>query len=416
MLQIPSILFSLPTGSSMEKQSLQALASSRLLDAYYTSLGFSEWGFFYKHCLPASIKKKLLNRTYTISPSMLKTHMFPEVLRLACQYFGLKQYTQHERGRFSADACFQAHDRWVSQDILKAKGYLPTAIYAYEDSCLHTFKAAKQRGIRCIYELPIAYFETAQTILKEEALRYPAWEPTLLGNRDSAKKNQTKAEELALADVIICPSSFVKHSLPQGIVEKTPIALVPYGCPLLRPRRTIPSLSQKLRFLFVGALGQRKGLADLLEAFKLLNRKDVELIALGPLLAPLEFYKKQCPSLQWEGPRSNAAILEYMQSCHVLVLPSLVEGRAIVQLEALACGLPILITSHTGGEDLVEAYQTGLLAPPRSPEKLAEAMAWFADNRQLLPAMQEKCIEKAKQCSWESFQQRLLTALKEHIL
>ncbi len=413
---MPSILFSHPTGSTMAKESLQALSETGYLYAYFTALGFSEQGFFYKHCLPSSIKKKLLNRSYAIAPSLLKTHIFPEVLRLACQYFGLKEYIQHEQGHFSADACFKAHDRWVAHTILKAKGPLPTAVYGYEDSCLHTFKAAKQRGIRCIYELPIAYFERAQDILREEARRYPDWEPTLLGNRDSEEKNQMKAEELTLADVILCPSSFVKHSLPQGIVDKTPIALTPYGCPSVLPRRAIPNFSNKLRFLFVGALGQRKGLADLLKAFQILNRKDVELIALGPLLAPLEFYQKRCPSLQWEGPRSNAAILEYMQSCHVLVLPSLVEGRAIVQLEALACGLPILITSHTGGEDLVEPYQTGLLVSPRSPEKLAEAMAWFAENRQLLPAMQEKCREKASQCSWEHFRQRLLTALKEHIL
>ncbi len=413
---MPSILFSHPTGSTMAKESLQALSETGYLYAYFTSLGFSEQGFFYKHCLPSYIKKKLLNRSYAIAPSLLKTHIFPEILRLAFQYFGLKEYIHHEQGRFSADACFKAHDRCVAYRILKTQDPSPTAIYGYEDSCLHTFKAAKQRGIRCIYELPIAYFERAQAILKEEALRYPNWEPTLLGNRDSDAKNQMKAEEIALADLILCPSTFVKDSLPQGIVDKTPVALTPYGCPSVLPRKAMPNFSKKLRFLFVGALGQRKGLADLLKAFQILNRKDIELITLGPLLAPLEFYKKQCPSLQWECPRSNVAILEYMQSCHVLVLPSLVEGRAIVQLEALACGLPILITSHTGGEDLVEPYQTGLLVPPRSPEKLAEAMAWFADNRQFLPAMQDRCLEKARQCSWANFRQRLLTALKEHIL
>lgn len=400
----------------MAKQSLQALSDGGLLYAYYTSLGFSEEGFFYKYCLPASIKKRLLNRSYPLAPSLLHTHVFPEVLRLGCQYLRLRQYIQHEQGRFSADACFKAHDRWITQALLKNQGLLPTAVYGYEDSCLHTFKAAKQRGIRCIYELPIAYCASAQDILKEEALRYPDWEPTLLGNRDSEEKNQMKAEEIALADLILCPSTFVQDSIPGAITKKTPVALIPYGCPSVSPRRAMPSFSKKLRFLFVGALGQRKGLADLFEAFKILNRKDIEIITLGPLLAPLEFYKKHCPSLQWEGPRSNAAILEYMQSCHVLVLPSLVEGRAIVQLEALACGLPIIITRHTGGEDLVEPYQTGLLIPPRSPEKLAEAMAWFADKRQLLPTMQDRCVEKARECSWEGFRQRLLTTLKEHLL
>lgn len=400
----------------MAKESLRALEESGYLFAYFTSLGFSDHSFFYKYCLPKFLKKKLSNRVYPLKSSTLYTHFFPEALRLGCQYVGLKSFLRHERGLWCADACFKAHDAWVAEFILKAKAPLLNAVYGYEDSCLQTFKAAKQRGLRCIYELPIAYFETAQAILKEEALRYPTWEPTLLGNRDSAEKNQRKAEELALADLLLCPSGFVQSSLPKAVAEKTPLALVPYGSPSLPSSSRndiLPPASQKLRFLFVGALSQRKGLADLFKAFNLLNRRDIELIALGPLLAPLAFYQHECPHFQWEGPRTNESILQYMQSCHVLVLPSLVEGRAIVQLEALACGLPLIITPHTGGEDLVEPYKTGLVVPPRSPEKLAEAMAWFADNKQMLPSMQERCRAKARECSWERFRKALIQALNQ---
>ena len=413
---MPSILFSHPTGSTMAKASLQALQEEGYLYAYCTSLGFSNQSWLYRYCLPNSLKKGLSNRTYPLAPDALKTHFFPEVLRLLCQRLGLRSFTRHELGRWSADSIFQNHDqwvaRWIAQHASSAQGL--QAVYGYEDSCLQTFQAAKKQGLRCIYELPIAYWETSQSILKEESLRYPAWEPTLLGNRDSGEKNNRKKEELSLADLILCPSTFVKHSLPKSILQKTPIAITPYGGPTIAPRKTVPP-AHKLRCLFVGSLTQRKGLADVFEAFKLLKRPDLELIALGQPILPLSFYYQQYPALQWERPRANADILEFMKTCHLLILPSLVEGRAIVQLEALACGLPIIITGHTGGEDLVDSFKTGLLVPIRSPHKIAEALSWFADNKGLLPQLQELCIQKAQTHSWDHFKQRLITALQTHL-
>lgn len=407
-----SILFSHPTGSTMARESLKALQDKAYLYAYFTSLGFSSQSWLYRYGLPSFIKRKLLNRTYALSPEALHTHFFPEALRLLCQQMGFSSFVEHEVGRFCADAIFQHHDNRVAEWIEK-HATLPQAraVYGYEDSCLKTFQAAKKGGIQCIYELPIAYWQTAQAILKEEAKRYPEWEATLLGNRDSILKNERKTQELDLADLILCPSDFVKQSLPNAILDKTHVAVVPYGGPCIAPRKTVPPLSKKLRFLFVGSLSQRKGLADIFEAFKTLNRSDIELICLGAPLLPLSFYQKQYAHFQWERPRSNAAIIQIMKSCHVLILPSLVEGRAIVQLEALACGLPIIITEHTGGADLVNRHKTGLIVPIRSPNKIAEAITWFADHRHLLPELQEACIHKAQTHSWEGFRQSLIRAI-----
>lgn len=399
----------------MAKESLKALQAQAYLYAYFTSLGFSKQSWLY-HCLPSILKDKLSNRTYPIEPTALKTHYFPEILRLLSQRMGLFSFIRHEVGYCCADAVFRSHDKWVSQWIEKQRvSELPKAVYGYEDSCLNTFQAAKKRNLHCIYELPIAYWKTAQAILSEEAQRYPEWEATLLGNRDSASKNEHKTQELALADLILCPSDFVQNSLPKAIREKTASAVVPYGGPVLAPRKAIPTFSKKLRFLFVGSLSQRKGLADVFEAFKMLKRTDIELIALGPQLLPLSFYYQQYPLFQWEKPRSNTEILHYMQTCHVLILPSLVEGRAIVQLEALACGLPIIITEHTGGADLVDNFKTGITVPIRSPAKIAEALSWFADHKHFLPELQELCLQKAKAHSWERFGKALIQAIQTQL-
>jgi glycosyltransferase involved in cell wall biosynthesis len=108
--------------------------------------------------------------------------------------------------------------------------------------------------------------------------------------------------------------------------------------------------------------------ADLFSAMKLLNRCDVELTVLGAPILPIEFYKREYPDFVYEHTRSNLEVRQLMLTCDVLVLASIVEGRAMVQLEALSCGLPIIVTPNAGAEDLVEPGRTGFLVPIRAPE------------------------------------------------
>lgn len=61
------------------------------------------------------------------------------------------------------------------------QSYLLSAVYAYEDRAFHTFTKAQKHGIKCIYDLPIAYWEHANALLMEEPNRLPEWAETLEG-------------------------------------------------------------------------------------------------------------------------------------------------------------------------------------------------------------------------------------------
>ena len=99
------------------------------------------------------------------------------------------------------------------------------------DGALESFKAAKKEGVLCIYDLPIAYWETGRKLMQEEAERYPEWAETLGGGiRDSVEKLERKAQELELADVVVGPGSFVMDSLPQWASKKLQI-ISPFGSP-----------------------------------------------------------------------------------------------------------------------------------------------------------------------------------------
>jgi glycosyltransferase involved in cell wall biosynthesis len=88
----------------------------------------------------------------------------------------------------------------------------------------------------------------------------------------------------------------------------------------------------------------------------------------------------------------------------VLALPAIVDGRALVQQEALACGLPLLVTPNAGGDDLVEEGETGFLVPIRSPKVLAERIAGLADHRARLPGMSRLARRKAAETGWARYE------------
>ena len=221
-------------------------------------------------------------RSVDIPKQKIHQHPCREALRL----LGRRCGSNFLHGWISVDAVAQDFDRHVAKGLGGIGG-----VYCYEDSALATFQAAADGGLKRYYELPILYWQSVQRLLREEAERYPDWEPTLLATRDSEVKLERKCSEVQLAALVICPSRQVQESLPPG----TPSVVAEYGCPEPTDARPPPRSGSPLRVLFVGAMSQRKGLADLFAAMKLLNRSDVQLVVLGAPLAPLGFYRRSYP-------------------------------------------------------------------------------------------------------------------------
>lgn len=413
------ILFSHPTGSTMSRQSLRAIYEAGMLYRFYTTLGFSVNSSIFHFPLPHSIRHELKRRAYAIPRKTIKSFPFEEICRLLSIRLGFNFATEYEKGPFCLDRICRKQDLHVAHH-LRRHGIKSHArmIYGYEDSCFRSFETARERGIHCIYELPIAYWSYAYELIAEESERLPLWSSTLKADKLSAGKKERKSLEAHLADTIICPSQFVANTLPEDIRRKNVHTIIPYGSPSHIPipdNAISPSHKPKhrnLRVLFAGSLSQRKGLGDVFEAMKLLNRNDVELVVFGPAMNPIRWYRQFFANFIYEPPRSNQEVLKLMQTCDVLVLPSIIEGRAIVQLEALACGLPLIVTANAGGEDLIVEGKTGFLIPIRSPEKIAEKINWFADNQALLPEIRDHCQQVAKNNTWQAFRENLTTELK----
>ena len=382
-----------PTGNTFVRALLDQLSNQNQLEKFFTTIGAGDGA---NSSISAFCGKK---RQYDLTDKLISRQWVPEVARLLSK-------GNQEKKRRKADLSYSALDHKVS---LALSNHSSQILHAYEDGCSSSFARAKQLGMQCSYELPIAHWATVRRLLAEEAERYPQWEPTLESTREPEEKLFRKEEELRLADRITCPSQFVFDSIPLEIRQKKPCQISSFGSPTVEPVDFEHSIQNRtFKLLFVGSMGQRKGLADLFETMKLLKKERISLSILGQTSMPMKFYRKQFSEFEYFPPCSNQKVREIMKMHDALVLPSIVEGRALVQHEALSCGLPIIVTPNAGGEDLVEEGITGHLVPIRSPEKIAEATLTMIESKNHKEEIRQLCQKKVKQYTWTSYAQNII--------
>ena len=116
---------------------------------------------------------------------------------------------------------------------------------------------------------------------------------------------------------------------------------------------------------------------------KLVDSNYIELVVMGSLLRPISWYRERFADFIYEMPRPHGEVLRLMQSCDVFVLPSIVEGRALVQQEAMACGLPVIATKNAGADDVISSENGHeVYASQESLREVAKALeAKFGEPR-----------------------------------
>jgi len=287
-------------------------------------------------------------------------------------------------------------------------------VYGFNGAALQLVDAAKGRGMRCIVEQTIAPQRFHDRILSEELARWPGWQPDLvLPDEDACPLAAREEAEWAKADLILCGSPFVVEALRAcgGPAERC--VVVPYGVDPGRfavPDRLRRGAGERLRVLFVGEVGLRKGAPDLLEALRQLGPGRVEARLVGEMRLARERLGPYAEVARFEGAVPRSRMRELFAWADVFVLPSLCEGSATATYEALAAGLPVVATPNTGSvvRDGVEGY----LVPIRSPEAIAERLERLVSDRERLAAMSASARSRAAEFGWDRYGQRLLAAVR----
>ena len=398
------LLLSHPTGNANVRAAARAFHSAGWLSELDSCLCWNPQAPLAR-LLPNSLAAQLARRSFVDVPLALQhSHPWREILRLVSPALPLLKV--HERGPLSIDAVYRSFDRHVAARMSQLAGL--QAVYAYEDGALSTFQSAERLGLRRFYDLPIGYWRAARAIFEAERDLQPEWACTLTGLHDSAAKLARKDAELQFADLVVVPSQFVRSTLIAYEACSVPIAVVPFGAP--RPLPELPPFTSSgpLRVLFVGSLGQRKGLSYLLEAIQSLGIK-VSLTMIGrPTSAQCQPLNAAIERHHWLGSLPHTQILEQMRQHDVLVLPSLFEGFALVIGEALSQGLPVIATANSGATEVIRDGVEGFIVTIRDSQAIAEQLQQLADNREQLAAMRQACLWRAAEMSWAGYEQSLV--------
>ncbi len=163
------------------------------------------------------------------------------------------------------------------------------------------------------------------------------------------------------------------------------------------------ALHQPIRLLFVGRLHRQKGLDVLLAAFASLIQQHprlnlrLQVLGEGPLresLMLLAFELGIASRVEWVGQTEQ--VMDYLQQADIFVLPSRAEGISNALLEAMACGLPVIVSKIPGNADVVEHGRNGLLFSVDDQSSLASALTLLltrADLRERLGRAARQTVE-----------------------
>jgi len=169
-----------------------------------------------------------------------------------------------------------------------------------------------------------------------------------------------------------------------------------YFQPRQRSRRAGP-----LRVLFLGGASRRKGVHYLLEAWRKLNVREAELLIAGNRTAGLERLGTEVTNCRVLGRVSDDEFRDLLQQADILVHPSLAEGGCNVVYEALACGVPVIVSSN--GSSAVRHEREGIVIPPADADALQSAIQRLCHDSELRVQMALAARQRAESLRWENY-------------
>lgn len=264
---------------------------------------------------------------------------------------------------------------------------------------------AKEFGAVTVLERGSSHIEYQRDILKEEYERY-GLKPHLPHPEIVEKEKR----EYELADYIAIPSTFVERTFwNKGIRNK--LIKIPFGVDLSCFQQ-LPKQDNVFRVVFAGRMSLRKGVHYLLRAFAELSLPDAELWLLGNKVEEISpFFKQYQDSFCYLGHRPQAELHKYYSQCSVFIMPSIEEGLSMVQLQGMACGLPLICTTNTGGDDLVEDGQEGFIVPIRDVEAIKEKILYLYKNQDVCYQMGQAAKHKVQRgFTWDDYGENVVNA------
>jgi len=376
----PRVLLSHP-GRQHSDRAAAALAAERWLAAYWT--GIPVHGRWRSGGIPEIPESRI-----TVVPWVAATRR------------GLEALLPDRIAGWGDHLSSRVFDRWAASRLGSME---LDAVIGYEVGCRRLFREARRRGMKTI--LDAAAIHPAAQIGRSTRQR-----PSRLAVRVLA----CKESEIRDADAILVVSSFARETYVEAGVPEEKVFLVPLGVDLERFGPAPRPRSGPVTFAFVGSTIERKGIDALERAFQEVVRlhPDARLRVAGAVLGPgVSIRNRSAPGWEFAGKLHGEALVDFYRASDVLVLPSLEDSFGLVVPEALACGVPVIVTERTGARDLVREGENGWVVPAGDAARLTERLVRVANRIDEVRALRPRCVESVRDVGWNRYSEALIRAL-----
>jgi len=298
-------------------------------------------------------------------------------------------------------------DRWALKQIRPGDHVISS--YGYANNC---FKFARENGGKTFLDGGNSHPENFWNIIAEEHRRWNCPYPPVA--RHHYERSLAMMEHV---DFVLSPSAFVTRSfLERGFKPEQILRNVyPVNLSCFAPAREPRPCVRPLTLVCTGSLSLRKGTPYLLEAFRLVQKKfpSARLLltdAVQDNVKPVLAKYRDLP-IEWSPPLPHPQLAGRLRGADIFLLPSLEDGFARTVTEALACGLPGIITANTGASDLIQPGVNGEIVPIRDPQAIADAVFKWAEKI-LAPGWQPRVLVDADLLSFAHFEREFTGQLR----
>lgn len=267
---------------------------------------------------------------------------------------------------------------------------------------------AKERGMKVVVDHSIAHPLEISTVL----------DPLIEGTGASVTSYAASpfwemiARDCEAADLVVVNSDYVADTFNKWGIPKEKIWVHYWGVrkDFIGIKKCY-KIGHKIRLLFTGSFGLRKGAEVILEALKMLKDRgmEFELSILGTANEGQQLYEELGYNLpiKFLGAVLQDELLDYLEQSDMYLFPSYIEGCARSVMEALGAGLPVVAT-HSSGIPFRDPslYKQ---VPAGDPESLVNAIEFLAYDESVRRTYGQRGIQFVqKNCDWDIFSKRLV--------
>ncbi|MCA9938054.1 MAG: glycosyltransferase family 4 protein [Anaerolineales bacterium] len=384
--------------------SAQALQSAGHLQRYICAVGVRGEATWLRW-LPDYWRRKLRGRDISGIDRNLTTSLWlPELMQRGFPRLGVMS---SERGNWLNNHLF---------DLAARRHVTACDVFHFVSSVgLYAARKARSVGAVVVCDGRTEYPDYQRRILAEEN-HHLGLKTAITGSLYDGKIKQ----EYALADYFILPSGYAKRTFVEAGFDEERIFVLPYGVDdeiFFRDGSVAPEPDSTFRIVYAGQIVPRKGIHYLVRAFQQLALPNTELLLLGRI--DDAFYRylrgviKDDARIKLPGSVPKQELRKRFNAASVFILPSLSDSWGLVVAEAMACGLPVIVTENVGSKEMVRDGVDGFVIPMRSVTAIVEKLSLLYDNRALRRRMAEAACDQVRHFTWERYQQGLLAVYAE---